>query len=105
MDWNQCTNIPGAAGAASIQCLIPLFTNLIKAVEALGAVALFVMLLTGGFNFLFSGGDPKKVEQARGTITQAIVGLAIMTVAFLIILTIEKFTNVPVTQFQLNVTP
>ncbi len=87
-------------GAAQLSCLAPLIENVIRAVVSLGAVALFVMLLVGGFNFLFSGGDQKKLEAARGTVTQAIVGIVVMTVAFLIIKTISVFTGVDVTQLQ-----
>lgn len=90
-------------GAATIQCLVPLFESLVKAVVALGGVALFLMLLVGGFNFLFSGGDPKKLEQARGTVTQAIVGIVIMSLAYLILLTIQKFTGVNVTEFSVPI--
>lgn len=88
-------------GAATISCIVPLFESVIKAVVSFGAVALFIMLLVGGFKFLTSGGDPKKLESARGTITQAVVGIAIMSIAYLIIYTIEVFTGVTVTTFTL----
>ena len=88
-------------GVATLQCLIPLFANIVRIVVGFGAVALFVMLLVGGFNFLFSAGDPKKLEKARGTVTQAIVGLVIMSVAYLIILTIQQFTGVNITNFSI----
>lgn len=87
-------------GVVQITCIIPLITNIIRAVISLGAVALFVMLLVGGFNFLFSGGEQKKLEAARGTVTQAIVGIIIMSVAYLIIKTIELFTGVNITTLQ-----
>ncbi len=90
-------------GVATIQCLVPLFESLVKAVVSLGGVALFLMLLVGGFNFLFSGGDPKKLEQARGTVTQAIVGIIIMSLAYLILLTIQTFTGVTVTEFSVPI--
>ena len=101
MDADACSRIAGADGVASIGCIIPLITNLIKAVVSLGAVALFIMLLVGGFNFLFSAGDQKKLEAARGTVTQAIVGIIIMTLAFVILRTISVFTGVDVTTLQL----
>jgi len=86
-------------GVATIQCLAPLFANLIKTVVAFGAVALFMMLVVGGFKLLSSGGDPKKLQEAQGSVTQAIIGIAIMSVAYLIILTIEQFTGVGITDF------
>jgi len=88
-------------GVATIECLVPLFTNAIKAVVSFGAVALFVMLLVGGFKFLTSGGDSKKLESARGTVTQAIVGIVIMSLAYLILYSIETFTGVSVTTITL----
>ncbi len=102
MNSDACANIPGAEGVASIQCIVPLVTGVIRAVVSLGAVALFVMLLVGGFNFLFSAGDQKKLEAAKGSVTQAIAGIILMSVAYLIILTIEKFTGVTVTDFTIT---
>lgn len=90
MDMNSCYE----EGAATISCLVPIISNVITAVLSLGAVALFIMLLVGGFNFLFSAGDQKKLEAARGTITQAIVGIIVMAIAFLIIKTVSIFTGV-----------
>lgn len=87
-------DVPNAEGVATLQCLVPLFENIVKAVVAFGGIALLLMLLVGGFNFLFSAGDPKKLEQARGTISQAVVGLLIMSAAYLIINLIGKFTGV-----------
>lgn len=87
-------------GAAQITCIVPIIANVTKTVVSLGAVALFIMLLVGGFTFLFSGGEQKKLEAARGTVTQAIVGIIIMSVAYLIIKTIEVFTGVTVTTLQ-----
>lgn len=100
MNTDSCSNVfTEAAGVASIQCLVPLITSIITAVVSLGAVALFIMLLVGGFNFLFSSGDQKKLEAARGTVTQAIVGIVVMSVAYLVIKTISVFTGVDVTEF------
>lgn len=102
MNSDACANIPGAEGVASIQCIVPLVTGVIRAVVSLGAVALFIMLLVGGFNFLFSAGDQKKLEAAKGSVTQAIAGIILMSVAYLIILTIERFTGVTVTDFNIT---
>ena len=85
--------------AATIRCIIPLFTNLIQGVLALSGVALFVMLLVGGFNFLLSGGDQKKLEAAKGTLTGAVIGLVVIVAAYLILRTVGVFTGVDVTRF------
>mgnify|MGYP001593940068 CR=1 FL=1 len=86
---------------ATIQSLETLFVNLVKVVVALSGVALFVMLIVGGFTFLFSGGDNKQLEQARGTVTNAIIGLVVIVSAYLILRVIQVFTGVDVTKFSI----
>lgn len=94
------STIPGAEQVATIQCLEPMFTNVVQAVMALTGVGLFVMLVVGGYHFLLSGGDPKKLEAARGTLTNAIMGIVVIVCAFLIIKTVSQFTGVnKVTEF------
>lgn len=84
---------------ATIQSLQTLFGNAVRAVVSLAGIALFVMLVIGGYNFLFSTGDQKKLEQARGTITNAVLGLVIIVAGYIIMRVIEIFTGVNVTKF------
>ena len=86
-------------GAATIYCLESLFGSVVGAIVALAGVALFIMLVIGGFRFLFSGGDQKQLDAARGTITNAIIGLVVIVTAYLILSTIKVFTGVDVTTF------
>ena len=96
--WGGCV----IEEAATLQCLVPMFERIVQGILALSGVALFVMLVIGGYNFLLSGGDQKKLETARSTITTAILGLVIMVIAYLIIKTIANFTGVQsVTQFNI----
>ena len=95
MDWGDCV----VEEAATIKCLEPLFQNVVTAVFAFIGVALLVMLFIAGYNFLLSGGDPKKLEAAKGTLSHALIGLVVIVVAYLIILTIEEFTGVTVRDF------
>lgn len=88
--------------AATIRCIVPLFKNVVMGVLALSGVALFVMLLVGGFNLLLYGGDQKKLETAKGTLTNAVIGLVVIVAAYLIIRTVEVTTGAPVTKFQLG---
>lgn len=92
--WANCVQ-----GAATLQCLEPLFANVVRALTAIVGIAIFIMFVIGGYGFLFSGGDQKKLEKARGTLTGAIAGLVIIVVAFLILRTISLFTGVDVTKF------
>lgn len=95
------SDIENAQQVVTIQCLEPLFENVVRAVISISAVGVFIVLLVGGFNFLFSGGDQKKLEQARGAITNSVIGLVVITVAYLILNTIKVITGVDVSTFEI----
>lgn len=89
-------NLGGPDGdVATIYSLETLFSNTVGVVVQLTVVALFIMFVVAGFSFLFSGGDQKKLEQARGTFTNAVIGLVIIIAAYLILKIISVFTGVP----------
>lgn len=56
-------------------------------------VALFVLLLSG-FQWMFSGGDKQKLQQARQRLTYAIVGLALIFLSILIIQFLGDFFGI-----------
>ncbi len=102
-NWSNLEEVGNAGdGVATIGSLASVFSNILQAVVALSGVVLFVMLVIGGFNFLFSGGDQKKLEKAKGTVTSAIVGLIVLICAYLILFFIKTFTGVDVTKFNLQ---
>lgn len=99
------TTYPGT-DVVMISSIQTLFTNVIGVIIALAGVALFIMFVVSGFSFLFSGGDPKKLEQARGTLTNAIIGLVIIVAAYLILRLIGVFSGyTDITKFSISVTP
>ena len=100
-NWSGCFNdkITGAQDVATIQCLVPLFKNVVVAVVELAGIALFLMFIVGGFSFLTSGGDPKRLEQAKGTLTYAIIGVVVIVSSYLILRLITQFTGVDITGF------
>lgn len=51
---------------------------------AIGIVSV-VMLIFGGFRYIISGGDAKKVTDAKNTILYAIIGLVIALLAYAIV--------------------
>lgn len=58
----------------------------------LGIVGALVMLalIWGGIKYIISVGDPKKVDEAKQVITWAIVGLAVILLAFVIVVTVKS---------------
>lgn len=75
--------------------LTGIFGRIVSALIPVGGIILFVMLIVGGFYFIFSGGDPRQVAGARNTITYAIAGVVILALAFLIVQIIASFVGVP----------
>lgn len=58
------------------------FSNI--ALYAVGAISV-IMLIWGGLRYITSGGDSKKITDAKNTILYAIIGLVIAVLAFAII--------------------
>lgn len=105
--WTGLSNVPSpdageVADVATIGSLVSVFSNIITAIVAMSGILLFIMLVIGGFTFLFSGGDQKKLEKAKGTVTNAIIGLVVLLCSYIILLIIKAFTGVDVTNFKLN---
>ena len=45
----------------------------------------FIMLIWGGINFIFSGDDKEKTAQAKGKLTSAVIGVAVVLLAFALV--------------------
>jgi hypothetical protein len=86
---------------ARIGDLEGVFSSVVSAVLGFAGIALFLMLVVGGFQFITAGGDPKSLEQAKKTLTYAILGMVLVAASFLILRLIEQFTGTPVTEFQI----
>lgn len=59
-------------------------------------ILVFVYLVWGGINWITSGGDKGKTEEARNRITAALVGLAIVAAAWAIMQLISYFFGINV---------
>lgn len=61
-----------------------------------GALAFFFMLLWGAITWILSGGDKAHVENARGRITNALIGFVLMIATFAIVKLIEAFFGIDI---------
>ncbi len=91
--WDKC--LDPINQVPTLKCLEIVFANILTAVTSLAGIALFVMLVIGGFKYLTSGGDPKAAEGAKNTMTFALIGMALIGLAFLVFNLISNFTGVP----------
>ena len=84
---------------ATIQGFECLFQNILQVLVPIAGIAFFAMFLVGGFKYLTSAGDPKKAAAATHTITMSFIGIIGVIASWLILLFIEQFTGVKVTDF------
>lgn len=80
-------------GISFFQKLIPALVNILLVG---GVVIFFFILITGAIQWIFSGGDKQAVQNARGRITSALVGLVIMLSVFAIIKMVESFFGISI---------
>ena len=87
---------------AQISDLQGIFQNVVGVLLGLAGIVLFFLLLTGGFKYITSGGDPKAVEGAQKTITYALGGLLLVLLSYLFLVFIKQITGVDVTTFKVT---
>lgn len=68
-------NFRGASIGDIVSALLPY-------IFAIAGFLLILYLLYGGYQFMLSGGNPKSMQQGKDVITRALVGFAIIFVAF-----------------------
>src|SRR3989337_1789130 len=72
---------------------------LVAAVLILAGVLFFFMLVIGGIQWIMSGGDKAKTEEARNRITAALIGLIIVFAAWLIIILVQNVFGLSLLNF------
>ncbi len=87
---------------AGLTDLEGVFTNVISVVVGLGFIVLLVMLLTAGFKYLTSGGEPKAIQAAHQTVTWALLGILFMAIAWIVLQLIKVFTGIDVLHFKIG---
>lgn len=91
MPWGDCvdktTNVP------TLRCIPIVINNVVYGALALSGIAATILIIISGIKFLLSNGDQLKVEQARKTMTFAIIGLVIILLSFFLINVIAKITG------------
>ena len=73
-----------------IPTLGDLIGNLIRIIFFIAGLFAIFMLLLGGFEWVSSGGDDKKLSSARGKIINAVIGLVVMVAVMTLVVLIEQ---------------
>ena len=67
---------------------------LIPRIFVVAGLLLLLYLIYGGFHFIISMGDPKGMQEARGKVTNALIGFIIVFLAYWIVLIIGKILGI-----------
>jgi hypothetical protein len=95
-DYLNFENVPTLK---SFECV---FESALGIMLQLLGLAMFVMLVYGGFKFLTAGGDAKAAEGAKATITFAVTGLVLGIAAWFILVLIRSFTGIDLQNFSVG---
>jgi len=94
MPWTSCLDIdPAGNEVATLRCIPIVFNNVIRGALIFVGVVALLFIIYAGFSFVTSGGDPKKVQGARQTMTFAIIGLILVLLSFAILFFIGYLTG------------
>jgi hypothetical protein len=67
-----------------------------KTIVVVGSLAFLLYLVWGGIQWLTSGGDKAKLEEAKAKISNAVIGLAIIVISYAIILFIQAVFKIKI---------
>ena len=93
---------PNPPGVLELQNL---FTKIIGLSVGVAFIALVIMLTVAGVRYVLSGGEPKGIQGAAGTITWALLGMLVLVVVWIILRLVQTFTGIDVTHFCIGFRP
>lgn len=71
-----------------------LIANIINLFFVIGGIGFTIMIIWGAVSWILSGGDKEKIAAARRRITQAIIGLILLSLTFVITLVVGQITGI-----------
>jgi hypothetical protein len=77
----------GSAGISNV------LSNVIQIIYVVAAIVFVFMVVISAFQWIISGGDKEKISQARSRLTNAIIGIFLLAVAFVIIRVVGQITG------------
>jgi len=95
----QVENIQIDAPPGGITDFGRLLSSGLQVALIVAAILTFVFLIWGGIQWISSGGDKAQYEAARGRITAALIGLAIVAAAYAIMQLLGHFFGIDVFNF------
>lgn len=79
-DNSKPADIDNPVNDPSLTSVGGIMTKLVPTILVVAGMVAVFFIIWGGFRYMTAQGDPKAIDSARGTITQAIVGLVIILI-------------------------
>jgi len=76
--------------------LTTIISNALRIVFVVASLMVLVMLIWGAFQWIVSGGEKEAVGNARNRITNGLIGLAILALAFLIVTIVGQIVGIDI---------
>ena len=89
-------------GVATIRGITCLIQNLISPLPGIIVLAALAMVIWSGIRMISAGADSKSYSNASNTFYYALVGLILLSGAWLILIVIQNLTGAKVTEFGIN---
>lgn len=88
--FTQLFGCTPTAGSSQVLCILQKVLNFLLAIAFIVAV---IFLIIGGFRYVVSQGNEESLEKAKGTITNAIIGIVVIVLAYIILQLIFGVVN------------
>lgn len=101
---NECYVLPpetDATAVVTLRGITCVIRNLIQPIPSLVILAAASMVIFAGIRIMSAGSDPKALSSAYQTLTWAIIGVVLLSGAWLLLVTIKTFTGADILQFGL----
>jgi hypothetical protein len=91
---DKVANSPDGKGGLTF-----LITNLLEAALVIAGLLLLLYLIWGAIEWITSEGDTSKLESARNRITQAVIGMIVLSAVIAIFKLVQGFLNITIINF------
>lgn len=96
---NSRVTFNGAGVDPTTRSVGDVISNALLIVFIAAGLAVLIYLIIGAFKWITSGGDKDAIGKARGTIVNALIGLAILALAFFVTVLFGQILNIDILNF------
>lgn len=96
--WQSCS----IDGVPTLKCVEFLVERLLAALGGIVFVILLVLFVYGALQWMTAGDDAGKLKKAKGVFTSAVIGLAVISIGYLVLVALEQIFGIKLTTFTIS---